>query len=120
MVAIGFKDSGIEIDLQGIEKFIAIKSKLFIPYEHIESVNDNADEVKRYLRVGGTAIGYSHSLFGRFTTNEGLGFFVVRDKKKAFAINLVNEPYKVIVLELDNNEDAISKLRERIKSDGAK
>ncbi len=115
MVTLNFKSSGIEIDLEGLEKIAAMKGKLFIPYDHITNVEENADSVKRYLKAGGTALGYSHDLFGRFTTNDGLGFFVVRDMKKAFAIHLTDEAYKVIVLQLHDNANAVAELRKRIK-----
>ena len=35
MVKLNLKDNGMEIDLEGIEKVLAIKNRLFIPYEHI-------------------------------------------------------------------------------------
>lgn len=114
MVKLNFKDSGIEIDLEGIEKILAIKNRLFIPYGHIINVDDNAEKVKAYLRVGGTALGHRHYDYGRFITNEGKGFYVMKDKDKAFAIHLRDEPYNVIVLELDDNASMISKINKEI------
>ncbi|MCL5122829.1 MAG: hypothetical protein M1279_02575 [Candidatus Marsarchaeota archaeon] len=114
MVKLEFKDSGIEIDLEGIEKILAIKNRLFIPYGHIINVDDNAEKVKAYLRVGGTALGHRHYDYGRFITNEGKGFYVMKDKDKAFAIHLRDEPYNVIVLELDDNASMISQINKEI------
>ncbi|MCL4411024.1 hypothetical protein M1452_00585 [Candidatus Marsarchaeota archaeon] len=114
MVKLNFKDNGIEIDLEGIEKILAIKNRLFIPYEHIINVDSNAEKVKAYLRVGGTALGHRHYDYGRFLTNEGKGFYVMKDKSKAFAIHLKDEPYNVIVLELDDNTSIISLINKEI------
>ena len=115
MVKLNLKDNGMEIDLEGIEKVLAIKNRLFIPYEHITSVDDNAEKVKAYLRVGGTALGRRHYDYGRFLTNEGKGFYIVKDKDKAFAIHLKDEPYNVIVIELDDNASAISLINEKVQ-----
>ncbi len=41
MVKLNFTDTGMEIDLEGIEKFLAVKSKLSIPYNHIVNVEEN-------------------------------------------------------------------------------
>ena len=48
MVKISFQTDGFELDLEGIEKFEAMKKKLFIPYSHIEKVDDDAND--GYLR----------------------------------------------------------------------
>lgn len=114
MVEITFNDDSAEIDLHGAEEFLAIKKRLVIPYANIEKVDDNADQVKRYLKVAGSAFGVDNHLYGRFTTNDGLGFFVVRKKENAFAIHLRNEDFKVIVLEVGDNSEAIRTLRSHI------
>ncbi|MGC8694341.1 MAG: hypothetical protein ACP5RI_01850 [Candidatus Micrarchaeia archaeon] len=115
MVTLDFKDTGIEINLKGIEKILAIKNRLFIPYEHIIKVDENAENIKAYLRVGGTALGPRHYDYGRFMTNEGLGFYIIKNKDNAFAIYLKDEKYKVIVLELDDNITAINKIKEKLQ-----
>lgn len=115
MAKLNFTDTGIEIDLEGIEKFLTIKSKLSIPYNHIVNVEENAENVKAYLRVGGTALGHRHYDYGRFITNEGKGFYVMKDKNKAFAIHLKNDAYSVIVLELEDNFTAIKEINKRLE-----
>ncbi|MCL5433539.1 MAG: hypothetical protein M1538_00990 [Candidatus Marsarchaeota archaeon] len=115
MVKLNFKDNDIEIDLEGIEKILAIKKRLIIPYNHIISVDDDAEKVKAYLRVGGTALGHRHYDYGRFITNEGLGFYIMKNKDRAFAIHLKDEKYNVIVLELDDNASIISQINKKIK-----
>lgn len=114
MVEIKFNTDTVEFDLQGAEEFLAIKKRLVIAYANIEKVEDNADQVQRYLKVGGSAFGVNNHLYGRFTTNDGMGFFVLKKKENAFAIHLRNETYKVIVIELANNDEAIRTLRSHI------
>ncbi len=116
MAKLNFTDTGIEIDLQGIEKFLAIKSKLSIPYNHIVNVEENAESVKAYLRIGGTALGHRHYDYGRFLTNDGKGFYVMKHKDRAFAIHLKDDTYNVIVLELNDNAAVIKEINKRLKS----
>ena len=116
MVKLAFNDDSVEIDLQGAEEFLAIKKRLIIPYANIEKVDDNADQVQRYLKVAGAAFGVNNHIYGRFTTNDGLGFYVVKEKKNSFAIHLRNEIYKVIVIELADNSEAIQTLRSHISN----
>lgn len=114
MVEITFTDDSVEFDLHGAEEFLAIKKRLVIPYANIEKVDDNADQVQRYLKVAGSAFGVDNHLYGRFTTNDGLGFFVLKKKENAFAIHLKNESYKVIVIEVADKDEAIRTLRSHI------
>lgn len=114
MVELKFNDDSVEIDLQGAEEFLAVKRKLIIPYANIEKVDDNADQVQRYMKIVGSAFGVDNHLYGRFTTNDGMGFFVMKRKENAFAIHLRNENYKVIVIELADNSEAIRTLRSHI------
>lgn len=114
MVEIRFNDDSAEIDLHGAEEFLAVKKQLVIPYTNIETVDDNADEVHRYMKVLGSAFGVDNHLYGRFTTNDGLGFFVLKKEENAFAIHLRNESYKVIVIEVADKDEAIRTLRSHI------
>ncbi len=56
MVSLNFSTDGFEVDLEGIEKAEAFKRKLFIPYSHLVRVDDNAEELKLGLKLGGTSL----------------------------------------------------------------
>jgi hypothetical protein len=113
MPKVYFTDDGIEIDMEGIEKLLAIKGRLSIPYSHITGVDENAERVRAYLRVGGTALGPRHYDYGRFLTNQGPGFYALKNLDKAFAIHTRDEKYSVIVLELEDNDSVIEEIEER-------
>ena len=114
MVKIQFLENEFEIDLEGIEKFEAVKSKLLIPYSCISRVEDTAGEVYGGFRLMGTRVTQNKYDFGRFTTKEGEGFFAYRKRENAFAIHLVNNKYGIIIVETENREQAIDELRARI------
>ncbi len=114
MVSVDFQDEGMEIDLHGVEKLEAMKRKLFVPYANIESVDDTVEDLRVGWKVAGTGLGQNYD-FGRFETNEGYGFFVMRSRADAFVIHLHDFAYKVIVLDLDNRQEVIDEIRSRIE-----
>lgn len=114
MVKIQFLEDEFEIDMEGIEEFEAIKRKLLIPYSCIQRVDDTAEDVYGNFKIIGTRVTQNMYDFGRFTTKEGEGFFAYRKRENAFAIHLVNNKYGVIVIELENREQAIDELRARM------
>ncbi|EFD92870.1 MAG: hypothetical protein BJBARM5_0375 [Candidatus Parvarchaeum acidophilus ARMAN-5] len=114
MVEIKFNDDSFEIDLHGLEELGAMKRKLVIPYANIDEVDENAEKVQRYLKVAGASLGVNNNLYGRFTTNYGLGFFVVKNRENAFAMHLKNETYKVVVLEVADKNEVIKTLKSHI------
>lgn len=116
MVKVVFDVNGFNVELQGGEIFAAFKEKLFIPYEHIAKIDDNADELRIVMKVAGASLGQNTYDFGRFETNEGYGFYAMRRKEDAFAIHLTDERYKVLVLDVDDKEGTINELRSHMTS----
>lgn len=116
MVRIVFNEDNFEVDMEGMEKFEALKRKLVIPYSHLDRVDDNAAEIVTGFRLMGTGVTRTDYDFGRFNTNEGMGFYVMKHKDKAFAIHLKDDDYSVLVLQLENNAEAIDELRKRMHS----
>ncbi len=120
MVRIQFLEDEFEIDLEGIEKFEAVKRELRIPYSCISRVDDTAGDVYGGLRLMGTRLTQNMYDFGRFTTKEGEGFFAFRKRENAFAIHLINNKYGIIIIETENREQAIEELRAKmVKGSGA-
>lgn len=114
MVKVNFQETGFEIDLEGIEKMEAFKSKLFVPYDHLTGVDDDANDIRIGLKLVGTSLGQNHYDYGRFETSEGYGFYAMKNKSNAFAIHLMNDKYSVIVLDVENKEDVIEQLRDHM------
>ncbi len=87
MVSVVFQDEGFEIDLHGIEKVEALKSRLFVPYSCVESVEEDVGDLKVGWKIAGAGLGQNYDV-GRFETSEGYGFFVMRNRSESFAIHL--------------------------------
>ena len=114
MVKLLFKEDGFEVDLTGLEKFSALKGKLFIPYSNLSSVDESVGDIHIRTRLGGTSLGEEGYNYGRFQTTEGYGFYAMKSKEKAFVIHLVNNEYNFIALEVEDKEEAIKELRSHI------
>ena len=114
MVKIQFLEDEFEIDLEEIEILETVKRKLKIPYSCINRVDDTAGDVYGGFKLIGTRVTQNMYDFGRFTTKEGEGFFAYRKRENAFAIHLVNNKYKIIIIETENREQAIDELRARM------
>lgn len=113
MVTVDFQAEGFEIDLHGVEKVEAIKSKLFVPYANVDSVEEEVGDLRVGWKVAGAGLGQNYDV-GRFETNEGYGFFVMRKRSESFVIHLKDFKYSVIVLDLDNKEEVIEQIRSHI------
>lgn len=106
----------MEIDLQGIEKLETMQRKIFVPYENIDSVDDSADAIKVGWKVAGAGFGQNYD-YGRFRTNEGYGFFAMKNKHDSFVIHLKDFKFNVIILDLQNRQEVIDEIRHRISKD---
>ena len=114
MVKIQFLEDEFELDMEGVEELEAVKKKLRIPYSSIRRVDDTAGDVFGRFKIIGTRLTQNSHDFGRFTTDEGEGFFAYRMRENAFAIHLANNRYGIIIVELENREQAINELRSRM------
>jgi hypothetical protein len=106
--------NALVVHVVGADRFWALKSRLEIPIENVVSAQPASDEAHRWLhglRVGGTHIPGVISA-GRFYSHGQLVFWDVHDPEKAIGIELRDERYGHLVIEVEDPEQEISRIEE--------
>jgi hypothetical protein len=103
------------IEVQGWDKLWALKSNLEIPLEHVKGVRLAKDERVRGIHAPGTyfpgiiAAGSFHQI-GKHV------FWDVHDPERAIAIDLHDERYTTLIVEVEHPEATISEIGTAIAS----
>jgi hypothetical protein len=102
------------IDIEGTDKLWALKSRLQVPLANVAAVAPAESEAREWLhgiRLGGTHIPGVITA-GRFYSHGKWVFWDMHDPAKAICIELRNEHYSKLIVEVDNPEDQISQIRQ--------
>jgi hypothetical protein len=92
------------IHIQGADQFLALKSRLEVPLEHIAGVEVRPAEARQVwhgLRVGGTNLPGVITA-GRFLHDGQWAFWDVHDPDKAVGIQLHDDGYARLVIGVDD------------------
>ncbi len=107
MVRIQTKDRELIVRLLGPNKLLAFRSSVTIPFAHVVDLRPRPPEarfdehaVETYRGVGTYVPGKLAA--GTLFTEDGLAFYAVRDPSKAIAIDVTGEPFKRLVVEVDD------------------
>ena len=113
MTQVSVSDGKLIIDVQGWDKLWALKSRLEIPLEHISGVRSAADERARGIRLPGT---YVPGLItaGTFYQIGRKVFWDVHDPAKAIAIDLHDERFSTLIVEVADPQGSIRDIERAI------
>ena len=110
MVTIEKNGSSFVFEIKGMHKLWALKSQLVIPAEHIITAYKNTKNLNWLgLRMPGTQIPGLIAA-GTFLADEGDIFCDVVNKENAIMIELKDERYTKLIIEVENPEAAIELL----------
>jgi hypothetical protein len=115
MVEVSIKEDNIFFRIKGITKVLALKSSLTVPIKNLVSVKATLGAMKmpKGLRAPGTAIpGVFYA--GTFYSGSDKVFWDVRHAKKAIVIELKNENFKRLVVEVKNPSEAVAFIQDKI------
>jgi len=105
-------DDTLVVHVEDADRFWALKSRLEIPLEHVAGARSAVDEARDWLhgvRLGGTHIPGVISA-GRFYGDGQMVFWDVHDPEKAIGVELRDERYSRLVLEVDDPEGDIPRI----------
>jgi hypothetical protein len=108
MVNITKTDTETIFELKGLHKFWAFKSEIRIPNGHIITAYQDADQIQNWyaLKVIGTNMPYVLNA-GTFYHHGELIFMDVAHKENAIIIDLQDENYKQLIIEVSDPEAAL-------------
>ena len=121
MTKISFNKQKVIIEIEGIDKILALKSSIEIPIEHILSVSKADDIAKKWLgiksitkiKIGGT------QLPGVITEgtfyDKGRVFLDIHHPENTILLSLRNDKYKEIIIEVKDRDNVINEISQYIK-----
>ena len=113
MTQVSTSDGKLIIDVQGWDKLWSLKSRLEIPLEHISGVRTAADERVGGIRAPGTYIPGVITA-GTFLQEGSWVFWDVHDPERAIAIDLHDERFTTLVVEVADPEASIRDIERAI------
>lgn len=106
----------LTVDVTGLDRLWALKSHLEFPLEHVERIeHDPTAQLPSLLHAKwpGTYIPGVIAA-GTFYMGRSRTFFVVRNPERAVVIWLRNEPYEKLVIEADDPDEMVRRLRKAL------
>jgi hypothetical protein len=110
MTKVSISSGKLIIDVQGLHKVWAFKSRLEIPIEHISAVRRAAAERVKSIRLPGTSIPGLITAGTYYEPNEKPVFWDVSDQEKAIAIDLQDERFSTVVIEVADPEASMREI----------
>jgi hypothetical protein len=114
--AIELTTDHLTVHVQRADKLWALQSQLRIPLTNVVSAKDATEDARKWLhgiRVGGTHVPGVISA-GRFYSHGELVFWDVHEPAKAIAIVLHDERYDKLVLDVEDPEQDVVRIREAL------
>lgn len=115
MARISIEGGALHIVMRGWDRLFAAKGQLTVPLTHIAGVEVRPEEARAWfhgLRWPGTNLPGVITA-GTFITDEGRVFYDVHDPERTIAIELHDETYKRLVVEVaadDTPEEAAARI----------
>jgi hypothetical protein len=110
------REASSTVHIEGADKLWALRSQLQIPLVNVISAQAATEEAHEWfhgLRVGGAEIPGVISV-GRFCSHGEVVFWDVHEPDRAIAIGLHDERFDGLVIEAENPEQDIARIREAI------
>jgi hypothetical protein len=106
-------EGNLVLTVEGLDKFLALRSHLTVPLKHITDVRPEPDAlsaIDKGWKVAGAGIpGVLQA--GIFQSSEGRGFWDVHRGGHAIAITLSDESYGELVVDVDDPEAAVARIK---------
>ena len=105
MAKITIADGTLTVTMQGIDKILALRGHVSVPLAHIRGVELRPEEARHLwhgLRVGTNLPGVVTA--GTFFTGDGQVFYDVHDPDRTIAIDLADETYRRLIVDVDHDE----------------
>lgn len=112
MISIEKQDNSFVFNVNGMHKLWAFKSQLTIPVDNIKSAHQDLESIKGWKgwRIPGTHVP-SIITAGTFYKSGSKIFWDVVNMENCIIVDLIDEEYKQLIIEVENPREAIRLLR---------
>jgi hypothetical protein len=114
MVRVSFEGDRVRFEVEGWDKFWALKSQLEIPLEHIDDVRADPEPARGWwhgFRMPGSQIPGILTA-GTFYQHDGAVFYDVHDPDGTIVLDLNHEHYKRLVIEVEDPAATVARLKD--------
>jgi len=119
MVKIDVQNGKLELTLEGLDKLWAMKSRLEIPVANVSAVRADPTIAKEKGRTGikltGARLG-ERLIAGSFRQDGKTVFWDVHDPAKAIVLDLHDEHYAQLIVEVEDPAQAVAKVQSALGS----
>jgi hypothetical protein len=108
-------DTTLTVKIEGWDRVWALRSQLTIPLEHVQGAREDP-EVKlswKMLKVAGTHLPGVIAA-GSFYEKGGLVFWDVHDEEQTVVIDLTDERYKRLVIQVDDPTETVTRIQDAL------
>lgn len=116
MARITIEDGQLVVHIEGLDRILALKSSIRVPLAHVRAVTPRPEIPSalnwRLIRAPGTLVPGVVRAGSFYHVGEGWYFFDVHDPEKSVAIDLADEHYKRLVVQVDGErpEEAAARI----------
>jgi hypothetical protein len=113
MVKVTVEKNHVVFDVVGFHKLWSFKDRIRVPKEHIEKVHNNIRPFSFWkgLRLPGTYFPFVITA-GTYYKRGGKNFWDVVKERNAIVVQLKDEKYKNLIIEVENPEETMAQLNE--------
>ncbi|MCU0492774.1 MAG: hypothetical protein MUD01_14380 [Chloroflexaceae bacterium] len=111
MVTVTIADDMLHVDVKGMDKLWSLKSRLSIPLDHVSGAYAHPPMESGFpgLRLPGTYIPGVITA-GTFLVEDGRVFWDVHHRERAIVIDLHDEQYKQLVVEVRDPQATVAEI----------
>lgn len=116
MAEIELTPESLIVHITGTDRLWALKSRLEIPLQHVTGAASAAEEARKWwhgVKLGGTHLPGVITA-GRFYEDGALVFWDVHDPEKAIGIDLADERYARLIIEVEDPGTTLAALTRAI------
>jgi len=115
LVKVNINEERVLVEIEGTQRFLALKNQIKIPISKIESVStENVDPPWIAGRLGTHMPPWFWA--GTFWTLERKKrFYYVRNKDKCVTLNLKDQDYDQVIIEVDDKESIANEIKKVLK-----
>ncbi len=120
MVEIFIEDDTLVVDVLGSHQVFAFRGALRVPLSHVQSARHDVEHADRWwhgLKVIGTDIPGVFAA-GTFWSSDGWRFWDVRNPESAITIELQDERFAEIIVEVEDPERVVAVINEAVRRAG--
>jgi hypothetical protein len=110
VTTVSTSDNTLIVEIKGWDQVWALKRRLEIPLEHVTGIRAVTDEVPRGIRIPGTHVPGVIAAGTFYDMGEKV-FWAVHDSERAIAIDLQDEDYSMLILEVADPDATIYDIR---------